>query len=322
MLDEDGRVIYASREMGVRRMGDAILGEASLRELFPQYYSVLRGEVPWLTPQEADITRQLPEGDVHERIWLRRMQWGACLIIVDQTQLRELESADAQTARLATLGFMVAGVCHEVSNPLAAIHSMVQILRADPKIGPDVLEKGLTNIAANVKRILDISRRLVDFSKVGDEPRTAFPVDVSIDEALMVLQQDRQFEQIELKLEPDPAAIMFGNIGQMQEVFSNIFLNAIQAMERKGRLCVMTRRKGGEWIQVVIRDNGPGIPVEFMPRLFEPFFTTKPIGRGTGLGLAISNEIIREHGGIIRAENNADKGASFYVELPAYEKRL
>ena len=322
MLDEEGQVIYVTKEVGLtNRIDDQILGKASLEELFPEYYSVLRGEIPWLTPQEADITRQLPEGVKHERIWLRRVQWGACLIVVDQTEWRKLANTDLQTARLAALGFMVAGVCHEVSNPLAAIHSMVQILRSDQNIGPEVLEKGLTNIAANVKRILDISRRLVDFGRAGDEPRTPFPVDLSIEDALVVLRQNRYSERIELRLEPDPNALVFGNIGQMQEVFSNIILNAIQAMEGHGRICVTTRRNGAKRIEVVIRDNGPGIPPEFIPRVFEPFFTTKSAGRGTGLGLAISYELVHEHGGTIRVENNPDGGASFYVELPLYEKR-
>lgn len=322
LLDEDGRVTSVNSEMSLRRgVGHQILGKATLEELFPEYYSALSGDVRWLTPQEVEITRRLPEGVVNERVWLRRVPGGACLVILDQTKLRAPERADVQTARLAALGFMVAGVCHEVSNPLAAIHSMVQILRSEQNITNDVLEKGLLNIAANVKRVLDISRRLVDFGRVGDEPRAAFAVDLAIDEALVVLRQNWRPDDIAIDLEPDPKAVVFGNIGQLQEVFSNIFLNAIQAMEGHGRIVVTTRRIASEQVEVVIRDTGPGIPPEIIPRLLEPFFTTKPAGRGTGLGLAISNEIVCEHGGEIRAENNADKGASFYVALPLYRKQ-
>lgn len=322
MLDEEGRVTSVNSEVSLRHeIGEQSLGKATLEELFPEYYLALNGNVPWLTSQDAEITRRLPNGVVHQRIWLRRIPGGACLVIVDQTKLPPLEHADIQTARLAALGFMVAGVCHEVSNPLTAIHSMVQILRSEQNISHDVLEKGLLNIAANVKRVLDISRRLVDFGRVGDEPRAAFPVDLSIDEALVVLRQTWRSEDIAFDLEPDPKAMVFGSKGQMQEVFSNIVLNAIQAMEGRGRIVVTTRRVAPEQVEVVIRDTGPGIPPEILPRLFEPFFTTKPAGRGTGLGLAISNEIVREHGGEIRAQNNADKGASFYVALPLYRKR-
>jgi two-component system, NtrC family, sensor kinase len=322
MLDEGGRVIFATKGLGLTIRNDGQASDCgSLEQLFPEYYLALKGEIPWLTAQEAEITRELPDGVVYERIWLRRAPWGAYLVIVDETELHRLASADIQTARLASLGFMVAGVCHEVSNPLAAIHSMVQILRSDINIGHDVLQKGLTNIAANVKRILDISRRLVDFGRVGEEPRKAFAVDASIEDALLVLRQNRYSEQIEFLVQSDRRAVMFGNMGQMQEVFSNIILNAIQAMEGKGQISVTTSRGAADRIVVVIGDRGPGIPPEIIPRLFEPFFTTKAVGRGTGLGLAISYEIVHEHGGSIRVENNPNGGASFYVELPLYKKR-
>jgi signal transduction histidine kinase len=321
MLDDEGRVIYVNREMSVRLVGDQRPPQGYLREIFPEYYSALRGEVPWLTPQEADIERRIADGVAYEHIWLRRLPLGACLIIVDQTRLRELENADAQTARLASLGFMLAGVCHEISNPLTAVYSMVQILQSSGELSSDALEKGLANIAANVKRILDISRRLVGFSRAGDESRAAFKVDDAINEALAVLRHDRCFGKIAVECRPDPGALAYGNAGQMQEVFYNIFLNAIQAMQGQGRLAVITHRPAPGNIEVLIRDSGPGIAPELLPRLFEPFFTTKPIGQGTGLGLSISNEIVHEHGGRIGVENNAGHGACFCVQLPLHEKQ-
>ena len=320
VLDEEGRVIYLNKECP-RSVDAGPAGRGDLQELFPEYFSALRGEPPWLTPQEAEVERHVSGRAVHERICLRRVPGGSCLIVVDRTRLRELETADAQTARLASLGFMLAGVCHELSNPLAAIFSMVQILQANRNISPDALDKGLANIAANVKRILDVSRRLVGFSRTGDEPKLAFRVDEAIEDAMVILRHDQKFGQIAFEHRPDAHAVAFGNPGQMQEVFYNIFLNAIQAMEGQGRLCVTTHRPAVERIEVVIRDTGPGIPPQILPRLFEPFLTTKPIGEGTGLGLSISNEIVHEHGGTIAVENNAEKGACFYVRLPLFEGR-
>jgi len=113
----------------------------------------------------------------------------------------------------------------------------------------------------------------------------------------------------------------FGNQGQLQEVFYNIFLNAIQAMDGQGRLFVRTHRPAPRQIEVAIHDSGPGIAPRFLGRLFDPFFTTKPAGKGTGLGLSISNEITQEHGGHIRVENDVARGAWFYVRLPGCEKR-
>lgn len=318
-LDEEGRVICVNNEMSVLRPGDRPLRTGTLQQLFPDYHAALGGDL--LTPQETVAVRQAPEGAVFERIWLRRLPGGARLVIVmDQTRWRKLEVADAQTTRLASLGFMAAGVCHEVSNPLAAVHSMVQILQADKQLSPEMLDKGLTNIAANVKRILDLSKRLLCFSRVGDEPRTAFRLHEAIDEALVVLRQDRHFGQIEIVYQPDPGAVVLGNRGQIQEAFYNIFLNAVQAMAGQGRLSVAIGYPAPGRVEVAIRDSGPGISPQFLPRLFEPFFTTKPVGQGTGLGLSIGNEIVQEHGGAIRAENDPHQGAWFFVQLPLHER--
>ena len=316
MLGEDGSVIVTSEEVDTpaRRLDPRPL--TSLRERAVHYVAALRGEPPWLKPQETDTTRRLPSGEaVHERIIVRRTDWGACLIIIDQTDLRQLQVTDVQTARLAALGFMVAGVCHELSNPLTSLRSVVQILRSEKQLGQETLQKGLSNIAGSVGKILDISRRLVLFSRVGDEPRSQFALDVAIDEALQVMRQEGLLDRIELQWNADPTALVLGNAGQLSEVFLNLFMNAAQAMDGAGRLRIDTAA-ASETVVVVISDTGPGISDAVLARMFEPFFTTKPSGQGTGLGLAISSEIVLEHGGTLKAERTAPHGASFRVELP------
>ena len=316
MLGEDGMVLGASDESGAGSVTNAITSDAPLRERAKHYLGLLRGNVPWLTPQEADSIRTLPSGAVaYERIHLRRTAWGACLVIVDQTDLRQLQAADIQTARLASLGFMVAGVCHEVTNPLTSLHSIVQILRSEKHLSQALLDKGLDNIAVNVKRILDISRRLVKFSRVGDEPRLRFAIDDAIVEATHVLRQDGLLNDIELRHQPDPSALVFGDTGQAREIFLNLFLNAAQAMAGRGRLSVATRCTGPT-IEVLVSDTGPGVPGALAGRIFEPFFTTKADRHGTGLGLAICTEIAREHGGSIELRHSSPQGAVFCVTLP------
>ena len=321
VIRDDGQVIRVTGEVAGIKAKLEISGRASFETLFPEYFSTLRGSVCWLVPQEAELTRQLPDGVVHERIVLRRSSLGSYLIVLDQTKLRTLEISNVQTTRLAALGFMVAGVCHEMGNPLASIHSMAQILNSHNEMEPDLLTKGLTNIAAGVKRLLNISSRLLNFGRVGEEPRCAFPVDAPIEEAFAVMRHDRRAEYLDLEFERDPGAVIFGSISQMQEVFINIFENAFQAMNGVGKLHVKTQRTGGMRIIITIRDTGPGIPNEAMQRLFEPFFTTKPTGHGTGLGLAISREILYEHDGLIVAENNVDAGACFCIDLPLYREK-
>ncbi len=314
MLAEDGSVLGASDES--RAGVDGSTADAPLRERAPHYLGLLRGNVPWLTPQEADSIRSLPSGAlVCERIHLRRTAWGACLVIVDQTDLRQLQVADIQTARLASLGFMLAGVCHEVTNPLTSLHSIVQILRSEKHLSQALLDKGLDNIAANVKRILDISRRLVKFSRVGDEPRVCFAIDDAIEEAAVVLRHEGLLHHIELHHQPDPNAVVFGNTGQAREIFLNLFVNAAQAMAGRGRLSVATR-SAGQTIEVLVSDTGPGVPAALAGRIFEPFFTTRADQQGTGLGLAICTEMALEHGGGIELRHNSPQGAVFCVTLP------
>lgn len=312
MLGEDGTFLSASDEGGD---GCNEEGE-SLRERAAYYVSLLRGTVPWLVPQEVDSVRTLATGAiVYERIQVRRASWGSCLAIIDQTDLRRLQTADVQSARLAALGFMVAGVCHEVTNPLTSLHSIVQILQSEKPLGQELLDKGLDNIAVNVKRILDISRRLVKFSRVGDEPHVHFAADDAIKEALSVLHHNDSFRNIDLRHRADPTAVVFGNAGQVREIFLNLFVNAMQAMEGSGQLSIATRR-AGRMLEVLVDDTGPGVPADARVRIFEPFFTTKASLHGTGLGLAISNEIANEHGGSIEVRNSSAQGASFCVTLP------
>ena len=316
MLGEDGTVLGASDESGEGFEHGDLQADATLRERAAHYLSTLRGDIPWLTPQETDSVRTLPSGTaVSERLHLRRTRWGACLVVVDQTHLRQLQTSDMQTARLAALGFMVAGVCHEVTNPLTSLHSIVQILRSAPQPSQELLEKGLDNIAVNVKRILGISRRLVNFSRVGDEPRFRFAVDAAIQEALYVLRHAGLLNDIELQYQPDPTACVFGDLGQVHEIFLNLFSNAVHAMAGRGTLSIATCG-AGRTLEVLVGDTGPGVPANAVGRIFEPFFTTKANAQGTGLGLAISKEIAHEHGGTVELRHTSAQGALFCVTLP------
>jgi C4-dicarboxylate-specific signal transduction histidine kinase len=313
LLGEDGAVLTASDEIGERRRDPEDL---SLRARAAHYLSLFEGGVARLTAEDAEAVRERPDHVlVHERVHARRTSWGACLTIVDRSELRRLQDAEAQTARLAALGFMVAGVCHEVTNPLTSLHSIVQILRAEKDPSPALLTKGLDNIATNVKRILDISRRLVTFSRVGEEPYARFRLDDALDEALDVLSVDHLLRDIEVRHARDPGAVVNGRIGQVREVFVNLLVNAIQAMEGRGRLTIETRADA-HTASVAIADSGPGVPAEAAGRIFEPFFTTKGGAQGTGLGLAISMEIAHEHGGTIELQHSSAGGATFRVTLP------
>ena len=320
-LDECGLIVRVNRAMREHRG----LGEepcvGSLRDRFPEYHAALGGDRAWAVPNETEIRREGESGEVHERLIVRRTPGGACIFVEDVTRLRELQAADAQTARLASMGFLLAGACHEMSNPLAAVYSMVQLLRADPQADLPDVQKGLAHIAHNVHRMLEISQRLSGFSRVEREPGAVFAVDEAVEESLLLLRQSGQLDEIELVREADPAACVAGHQGELREVFHNILLNAVQAMDGRGRLEVRTARPVRGEVEVSIRDSGSGIAPKSLPRIFEPFFTTKPHGKGTGLGLSISRELVHHNGGRIRVENDAVRGACFFVDLPLAEAR-
>lgn len=319
LLDEEGRVVCANAAMEQRGLRPDPHSPPSLQEALPEYATALRGELR--EAQEALVTRQTEGKEVVERVWLRPIASGAVLIITDETRLAELETEHAQTVRLASLGFMLAGVCHEISNPLAAIHSMLQILETEGRRDPEVLARGLASISANVRRILEISRQLSGFSRAATEPRRPVAVDGVLEEALVLVRHERTYREVVVEHHKDPAAVVRANPRELLQVFFNVLANAVQAMEGRGRILVTTRRPGNEQVEIMIQDDGPGIRPEHLPKLFDPFFSTKARGEGTGLGLTISNEIVHEHGGRMRAESTYGKGARFYIELPLWKRR-
>lgn len=231
----------------------------------------------------------------------------------------EAPPSDAQTQRLAALGFMLASVCHEISNPLAAIHSMLQILQSKRGVTPETMEKGLASISANIARVLAITRKLGDFSRVGTDAPTPVSVEHAMEAAAALLRHSEQGPAVALAYSGEPGTAVLARAGQLEQVMFNILLNAAQAMKGSGRIDAQART-AGDSVVLAIRDSGPGIAAEHLARVFDPFFTTKAPGEGTGLGLAISSEIVHELGGTMRATNHPDGGACFELVLPRWRE--
>ena len=229
--------------------------------------------------------------------------------------MKEENPIPAQTQRLASLGFMLASVCHEVSNPLAAVSSMLQILQSKRGVTPETLERGLASIESNIARVLAITKKLGDFSRVsGDAAPRA--LDEVVENAATLLRHSPSGGAVQLDYSGAPGVMVRARPGELEQVVFNIFLNAAQAMDGRG-VIQAEARPNGKHVAISIRDSGPGIALEHLERVFEPFFTTKPPGQGTGLGLAISYEIVHELGGSLLAANDPCGGARFEIVLPA-----
>ena len=222
-----------------------------------------------------------------------------------------------ETARLASIGELAAGVAHEINNPLTSVLGYSEMLmRSDI---PEQFRKDVETISVEAQRAAKIVKNLLFFArKSGTEKQYTDPNGI-VNRALEMKSYDFKVNNISVtsQLSPEIPKTMIDE-HQLVQVFLNILTNAEQVMQKfegKGQIDFYTTASN-DAIEITIRDHGPGMPPDELSRIFEPFFTTKEVGQGTGLGLSISYGIIKEHGGDIRAESVEGEGTSFYITLP------
>jgi len=222
-----------------------------------------------------------------------------------------------KSERLATLGQLAAGVAHEINNPLGAILMYAHLSLEEISV-EDSQRKNLEKVVGEATRCKAIVRGLLDFARQSEPSVEEADANDILKRTLSLLRNQALFQNIKITtmLCPTlPKAMM--DTGQIQQVFTNIILNAAEAMDGEGEMTVMTRMaKDGEFIEIELTDTGCGIPRENLEKIFDPFFTTKEVGRGTGLGLAVSFGIIAKHQGTIEVESNLNEGTTFIVRLP------
>ncbi len=219
--------------------------------------------------------------------------------------------------RLAMIGRLAAGVAHEINNPLGGIMLFSNLLlRKAAADGPG--RENLERIAAEAKRCQKIVQGLLDFSRQREPKLEALDIVEVLEKTLQLVEHQAMFHDIQVVRDyEEPRARTSVDASQMQQVFINLFINAVEAMQGKGTLTVRVHAADkGESLQVEVTDTGCGISEEHLDRLFEPFFTTREVGHGTGLGLSISRGIVENHGGTIWATSTLGKGASFFIRFP------
>jgi PAS domain S-box-containing protein len=252
---------------------------------------------------------------------------GRVIVARDVTQQVQLEAERealrarlAQSEKLASLGQFVAGVAHEINNPLQGVLGYVELMLRSDKANP--MRGELRRVMHEADRAAKIVRNLLVFSGSRRMVRRRLTVQRVLSTAISSRRASLARSGIELVRHHRGGKLQVsGDPLLLQQAFLNILINAEHAITdtgRPGRIEVSTETDGpGTRVVTRIRDTGPGIPPEVLPRIFDPFFTTKEVNRGTGLGLTIAYGIVQEHGGAIQAGNAAGGGAQFTIELPA-----
>jgi PAS domain S-box-containing protein len=237
----------------------------------------------------------------------------------DVTELKRLEEQLLQAEKLAAMGQMLAGVAHELNNPLTAILGVTELLREKKDI-EESTRRQLDLTHRQARRAARIVQNLLEFSRPASPQKKAIDLNSVIDRTLQLHENSLRRNNVEVDFHPQeglPGVIADAN--QLIQVFLNLISNAEQAIREvrnSGRIQIRASHVGGR-IAVTVQDDGVGLNPETLPRIFDPFFTTKRPGGGTGLGLSICISIIREHGGTIEADALPAGGSAFTVFLPA-----
>jgi len=233
--------------------------------------------------------------------------------------LKELNMAQAQmiqSEKMSALGTLVAGVTHELNNPLMGAMNYVDYVKdhADDEKLVNYLEKAQKAIG----RATQIVKNMLNFSRVSDEEKQAVGIDQIVDSTLDLVGADFRHRDISVTIEvPDDLPPVLAVASELQQVLLNLFTNARDALDEvEHRELHITADNLGESVRVKVRDTAAGIPEDKLSQIFDPFFTTKPPGKGTGLGLAISANLIRGFGGDLTCESTKGKGTTFYIDLP------
>jgi signal transduction histidine kinase len=241
-------------------------------------------------------------------------------------KLNRAQQQIVRSEKLASIGQLVAGIAHEINNPVNAIvntvgplEEAVQSIDKDPDAAKDVVEM-VKVVQRGAQRTKAIVSALHNYSRTDDESVVDFDIDRSIDDSLELLRHLLKEKTVERKYN-NPGRVR-GHAGQINQVFMNLLTNAAQALTGRDNATITIETRGGisvrdqDGVEVRISDNGPGIPPDVLPRIWDPFFTTKDVGEGTGLGLSIVHELVERHGGTIECETKVGEGTTFTVRLP------
>jgi two-component system NtrC family sensor kinase len=297
----------------------ALKGEALVEPL----NRLLRGEIERFTLEgmEHQSLRKGPVTLTIKASLLRHLGQpaGAVLLIDDITERVRLERAARQSDKLAALGTLAAGLAHELNNPIGTISSRTELmlLEAEAQALPAATREDLIVLRRHAERVARIVQGLLSFARQSGRSRGSVDLNQIVDDTLLLVGTQASHTSLTTARRLAPGLpLIEGDATALQQVLMNLVLNAREAMAGRGEILVETDLIAGHpaRVRLTVRDTGPGIPAEILPRIFDPFFTTKP--GGTGLGLSISYGIVREHGGTVDVHSEPGRGTTFVLSFP------
>ncbi len=248
---------------------------------------------------------------------ISNQQTGAIIVLENVTSRVKFEETMQQSEKLSSIGLLAAGVAHEVNTPLTGVSSYTQMLLG---MIPDTDPKHalLQKMQRQTDRASNIVGNLLNFSRTGDsEEFREINLNQLLNDTLQLLEPQLRKSNIEIvKNYASVPPVISGSAGKLQQVFTNLILNARDAMFNGGIIVLKTTLENSGTVIVEVTDSGEGIPAENLKKVFDPFFTTKEVGSGTGLGLAVSYGIVQEHSGTIEARSRPGEGATFRLVFP------
>jgi signal transduction histidine kinase len=287
--------------------------------------------------KEADLFKQLTESKVRKK-YLQQLEKSNRELDLKNSELtrlfKELQQKESQlihSEKMASLGQLVAGISHELNNPISFIYANMQILENYINEIEELLGNGdksspeFNEILSDIKSLINDNKRgslsvkeivqnLKSFSRLDQaEWKSAYPVE-GIENSLKILKTQIG-EKITINKDLTFNPKINCNPGQLNQVFVNIIMNALQALEGQGTIEIKSEKRANR-VVITFSDNGTGIEAKFMAKIFDPFFTTKDVNEGTGLGLSISYSIIQDHGGSLSVNSEMGIGTTFTIELP------
>jgi PAS domain S-box-containing protein len=315
-----------------------VIGKLHITELYPKgmakeimenLRSPDHGGVGKLTPLQLTVLNnageqvpiQLSAALIYDRSHKEVATVGIFTDLRPRLQMeKELEETHLQlvsSEKMASLGKLAAGIAHEINNPLGGILIYSSLLMED--LPPDDPKRhDLERIVQETSRCKEIVKSLLEFARQTEPKKESIDINRAITDGLFFLENQALFHNIRITKRLDPSLpLIIGNAGQLKQVFTNIIINAAEAMRGTGELTITTfSSPNRNSVFVEFTDTGEGIPEENFSRIFEPFFTTKDVGKGTGLGLATSYGIVESHGGKIGVKSKVGEGSTFTMELP------